>query len=297
MDATLWQRLVHGVCRLYQSPEFERFAGPDWPRRIMRMAVTDRLHAKQGRSIGRLNLESQGHRLVVYLKRHYRLPWWHGLWTLLRPGAGWSPALQEWEHLRWAREQGLPVPEAVAAGEFIGPWGRLQSFLAVKELTGMLPLHQAIPAAAAKLDSSTFRRWKYGLAIEIARLAAELHRRRRFHKDFYLCHFYVPDEDTVRLPRWRGRVHLIDLHRLGYHRWTWPFWLVKDLGQLWYSSEVPGVHPRDRLFFWRVYCKANAWARTVPWLLLCIRLKAWNYRRHSRRGGRRSLPQGVRAAT
>src|SRR5262249_35677617 len=106
MEATFWQRLVHGVCRLRQTPKFERFAGPDWPRRIMAMAVTDHLHAKQGRSIGRLALEAEGHRLVVYLKRHYRLPWWHGLWTLLRPSAGWSPALQEWEHLRWAREQG-----------------------------------------------------------------------------------------------------------------------------------------------------------------------------------------------
>jgi heptose I phosphotransferase len=290
MEATFWRRLFRGVRRLHRSDEFEQLAGPGWADRIMGLAVTDRLHVKQGRSIGRLVLESEGRSLVVYLKRHYRLPWWHGLLALLRPGAGWSPALQEWEHLRWARAQRLPVPEAVAGGEFIGPWGRLQSFLAVKELTGMLPLHQAIPAAAARLDSATFRRWKRGLAAELARLAAALHRRRRFHKDLYLCHFYVTEEDTGRLPDWRGRVRLIDLHRLGRHRRTWPLWLAKDLAQLWYSSEVAGVTDRDRLGFWRAYRRENPQASGRPWLLTWVRLKAWSYRRHSRRGGRRSLP-------
>src|SRR5262249_40188095 len=142
MSGTFWRRLVHGVRRLRHEPRWARLAGPGWAERIMATAVTDRLHVKQGRSIGRLVLETEGARLVVYLKRHYRLAWWSGLGALLRPGGNWSPALQEWEHLAWARAEGLPVPTAVAGGEYIGPWGRLQSFLAIEELTGMLPLHQ-----------------------------------------------------------------------------------------------------------------------------------------------------------
>jgi len=291
MEANFWRRLFRGVRRVPPSRELEQFAGPDWADRIMAMAVTDRLHEKQGRSIGRLALESNGRSLVVYLKRHYHLPRRHGLLALLRPSAGWSPALQEWDHLRWAQAQGLPVPEVVAGGEFIGPWGRLQSFLAVKELTGMLPLHEAIPAAASQLAPAEFCRWKRGLAVEMARLAAALHRQRRFHKDLYLCHFYVAAEDTARLVAWPGRVRLIDLHRLGHHPWTWPWWLVKDLGQLWYSSEVPGVSGRDRVFFWRAYRKANPEVWASGWLRALIALRAWSYRRHSRRGGRRSLPQ------
>jgi heptose I phosphotransferase len=256
----------------------------------MNMAVTDRLHVKQGRSIGRLVLQSDGRSLVVYLKRHYRLPRWYGLLALLRPSVGWSPALQEWAHLRWAQAQGLPVPQVVAGGEFVGPWCRLQSFLAVKELTGMLPLHEAIPAAARKLPPGEFARWKRGLAREMARLAAALHCRYHFHKDLYLCHFYVAAEDTAHSVVWPGRVRLIDLHRLGHHRWTWPWWLAKDLGQLWYSSEILGVHGRDRVSFWRAYCQANPRVRASRWLRVLIGLKAWSYRRHSRRGGRRSLP-------
>lgn len=283
MKETLWHRLVRGVRRLRQGPGWEQFAGTDWPDRIMHVAVTDQFHAKQGRSTGRLVMQGEDQRLVVYLKRHYRLPWWHGLLAMLRPEGSWSPALQEWNHLHWARSQGLPVPEAMAAAEYIGPWGRLQSFLAVKELTDMLPLHQAIPVAAQRLDPATLRRWKRGLVQEMARLTRELHQRRWFHKDLYLCHFYILEQDTYHVPVWRGRVHLIDLHRLGYHPWSWRRWQSKDLAQLLYSSDVAGVDARDRLRFWHVYFQGKRrglWA----WCLRCwVRLKWWSYRRHNRR--------------
>jgi heptose I phosphotransferase len=278
---------VRGERRLRQQPYWADLAGPDWADRIMDVAATDRFHAKQGRTIARWEVGSNGRRLVVYLKRHYRLPWWSGLLALFRPGANWSPALQEWEHLEWARDRGLPVPVAAAGGEFVGPWGRLQSFLAVEELTGMLPLHEAVPAAAARLDPRTFLCWKRGLVAEMARLTLELHRRRWFHKDLYLCHFYVAAADTARLPNWRGRVQMIDLHRLGYHPWTWPWWRVKDLGQLLYSSGVSGVTARDRLRFWRFYCGADRRGRAARRLRHLVRLRAWGYEHRKRARGLR----------
>src|SRR5262249_50700342 len=151
-----------------------------------------------------------GRRLVVYLKRHYRLPWWDGLVAALWPDAGRSPAVQEWRHLQWARAEGLPVPRAAAPGEFLRPRLRLRSFIAVEELTDMLPLHEAIPAAAERLAPPDFLAWKRGLVAEMVRITRALHDRRRFHKDLYLCHFYVAEADTARVPvDWVGRVHLI----------------------------------------------------------------------------------------
>ena len=111
----------------------------------------------------------------------------------------------------WAAAHGVPVPAVVAAGEFLGPAGKLRSFLAIEELTGMLALHHAIPLAGRQLDAPTFRRWKTGLAGEVARIARLMHERAQFHKDFYLCHFFIPRQDTLRVPVWQGRVHLIDL--------------------------------------------------------------------------------------
>ena len=253
----------------------------------MGAAVTDRLHAKQGRSTGRLILDVNGRRLAVYLKRHYRLPRWRGLLAVLWAGAGWSPAWQEYRHLEWARRHGLPVPAAVAAGEYLGPWGKLQSFLAVEELTGMVPLHEAIPAAAVALAPPQFETWKRSLGTELARLTRELHGRRWFHKDLYLCHFYVDEADTASLPNWSGRVYLIDLHRLGHHPWTWRFWQIKDIAQLLYSSEVRGVTARDRLHFWRVYLGAERGDSMTSWLRRCILLKWRRYQTHNTRRARR----------
>lgn len=279
---SFWQRLAWGVRRLRQRADWPGFAGPDWAERIMTTAVTDRSHAKQGRTTGRWILQADGRRLAVYLKRHYELPWWRGLLAALWPDGGWSPALQEWRHLQWAQSQGMPVPATVAAGEYIGPWGRLQSFLAVEELADMSPLHEAIPAAQANMPPQMFRRWKQGLTTELARLTRALHGRRWFHKDLYLCHFFIPNEDLDQLPTsWKGRVFVIDLHRLGHHSLGWRVWQVKDLAQLLYSSEVAGVHVRDRLWFWREYLQGDRRSRTERWLRRFVLLKWRRYRRHN----------------
>jgi heptose I phosphotransferase len=255
----------------------------DWP-------VTDRFHAKQGRSIGRLVLEAGGRRLSVYLKRHYRLPARHGWGARLWPWADWSPGVQELRHLQWAQAQGIPVGRPVAAGEWLGPGGQLSGFLAVEELDGMLPLHEAVPLAAARLDPPAFQAWKAGLATEMARLARMLHDRQHYHNDLYLCHYYVREADIDRPPTaWPGRLFLIDFHRLGHHTWLGPWFRLKDLAQLLYSSEVAGVGVRDRVRFWRAYCAGLGWSqRWRAWVRSAVVGRGGLYRRHNakRKAGR-----------
>jgi hypothetical protein len=278
---TWWQRLTRGVRRLYARTDWSGFAGTDWPDRIMQADVTDDFNAKQGRSTGRWVLETAGKQLAVYLKRHYELPWWHGLGAVLWPNADWSPGMLERTNLEWARSCGLPVPKVVAAGEFIGPYGKLQSFLAIEELTDMLPLHEAIPLASRQLDTATFRRWKAGLTREIARLAHGLHDRYFFHKDLYLCHFFIARADITHVPTWTNRVFLIDFHRLTNHSLTRPFWITKDLGQLLYSSEVEGIDARDRLRFWHAYLGASRHTWLGRMMRRIILLRGRRYREHN----------------
>ncbi|HWG44234.1 MAG TPA: lipopolysaccharide kinase InaA family protein [Gemmataceae bacterium] len=288
---SLWRRLRHGIRRLCHRVDWPLFTGPDWADHIMDVTVTDRFHAKQGRSTGRWVLrasaedDARSHRLAVYLKRHYELPWWQGLLATLWPRRGWSPALQEWQHLEWARQQGVPVPEVVAAAEYIGPRGKLRSFLAVEELAGMLCVNEAISLAAVRQDAALFRQWKRTLAAEMARLARMLHDRRCFHKDLYLCHFYIARDDTFAIPLdgWRGRVYLIDLHRLAHHPRTWRIWQTKDLAQLLYSSDIVGVDARDRLYFWRAYRGPEPRRPGGGWLRRFVRFKWQRYRHHNAR--------------
>jgi heptose I phosphotransferase len=272
---------------VYCLPDWPRFAGADWLDRIMAVPTPDRFHAKQGRSIGRWTLTSDaGETLVVYLKRHFELPWRHGRLAQLFPGRAWSPGLQEWEHLRWAEREGLPVPRAWAAGELRGPGDKLQSFLAVEELAGMLPLHEAIPLASERLDAAMFGGWKRGLIAECARLTRELHRRRAFHKDLYLCHFYIAEADT-RVPptSWSGRVVVIDFHRLARHRFGWQWYAVKDLAQWVYSADVPGMTAADNDHFWAEY-RSGDWGNVShppEWVWRAAGWKASRYRRHHER--------------
>jgi heptose I phosphotransferase len=278
--SSLWRRLTRGRRLVRHDPDWPAFAGPGWADRVMAESVPDRFHAKQGRSIGRWTLSHDGRTLVVYLKRHYVLPRRHGLLAAIRPSRAWSPGLQEWEHLNWARANGFPVPRTPAVGELLDPWGRLQSFLAVEELPDMLPLHEAIPLAQRRLPAAKFARWKRGLIAELARLARELHRRSAFHQDLYLCHFYVADADCAAVPAaWPGRVFMIDFHRLARRRLGRRWWQAKDLAQLLYSTfGVPGVTPRDRARFWKLY---HAGASAPRWLRSLAVWKAERYARHN----------------
>ena len=295
-QGTWWKRLTRGVRYFRARADWAAFAGADWQDRILVLPVTDDHHAKQGRSTGRLILERAGQRLPVYLKRHFHLPRWHGWLATLWPRGAWSPGMRERRNLLDAAAHGLPVPKVVAAGEWIGPRGKLQSFLAIEELVGMRPLHRAIPQAKERMTPAEFCRWKQGLAAEMARLARLLHERRCYHKDFYLCHFYIPAVDTSRTPSdWLNHVHVIDLHRMHRHRWTWPVWLLKDLGGLLYSTDVAGVTPRDRLRFWRAYWPSRGHSWRERFWAWCVRLKSANYRRHNAKRKLGSpLPNGER---
>lgn len=295
--SSLWHRLLRGVRLLRRQADWDRFAGDGWPDRVMDEPNTDREFRKQGRTIGRTVFTDGPDQLRVYVKRHFKLGRLAGLLATLFPNRAWSPGLQEWQKLNWAKAQGLPVPRAVAAGQFVGPWGRLQGFLAVEELHGMQPLHEAIPMASRTLPPAAFARWKRGLTAELARLARELHSRDVYHKDLYFCHFYIPEVLTQSVPRvWTNRVVMIDLHRLARHTITGTWWQVKDLAQLLFSSEVEGVTPRDRVRFWKLY--RGGWPDgrgPSARLARFIRWKSRFYKRHRARNPN-AVPDNRRAA-
>ena len=269
--------------KFYSSPEWVAHYGEDWTSRVLDIGVTDRFHSKQGRSVGRITVPRNDGKpeLSFYLKRHYKLSFWEGLMGWLFPKKAWSPALQEFHHLATARQLGLQVPETIAAVEFIGPGMRLRSALAVRELDNMIPLHEAIPLAFARQAPQAFRRWKKSLVSEMARMSRILHDRNWFHKDLYLCHFYIDKNHTYKTPNWRDKVVLIDLHRLSCHTWTSQVWKIKDLAQLIYSSEIEGVDDRDRLEFWRCYRDLGPRSALDQVLLYVIKLKWGRYKRHN----------------
>ncbi len=281
---TLWSRIRQGTSWTWIAEQHQPALPVDLAATVMDLDATDRLHAKQGRSTARVVFHGPDGPLPVYLKRHYRLAWRERLAALVDPTGKHTPGGAEFAHLARARELGVRVPEVVAAGERIGPGGLVQSFLMVAELTGCEPLHEAIPTLQATLEPTQFAKLKRELAIEMASITATLHASKMFHKDLYLCHYYL---DMSLTEPAGSRLRLIDLHRLGEHRWTAFRWRLKDLGQLVYSTVgVTGVNRRDLLRFWRHY--RETMGLTFPrWQMWLVGQKAARYVDHNeRRGGR-----------
>jgi heptose I phosphotransferase len=276
---TLWSRLVRGTRWTWLDERFRDALPPDLAETIMVLDARDRLHAKQGRSTARVVFHGPDGPLPVYLKRHFRLPWTARLAAILNPGGRHTPGSAEFLHLERARGLGVAVPEVVAVGERIGPWGQLQGFLMVAELTGWQELNVALPGLSARLDRHTFEALKRDIVREMAEITAALHRARVFHKDLYLCHFFL---DEARVRESGRRLALIDLHRLGEHRW-WPDrWRWKDLGQLLYSTEgVAGITPRDALRFW-VHYRRLVPLRSPRRQLRMVAWKAARYLKHNK---------------
>ena len=276
---SLAQRLVRGTRWVWFSDEYRAALPADLGDTVMVLETTDRLHAKQGRSTARVRFDSPWGPLSVYLKRHFELPWRARLAALLFPAGTHTPAAAEWAHLTRARGLGIAVPDVVAAGERIGPWGTLQSFLMVADLVGYLPLNEALPQLKKRLSAADFDRLKRDLVAEMAAITAKLHGANVFHKDLYLCHFFVDPSLNAPLGR---RLTLIDLHRLGEHRWSAPRWLVKDLAQLLFSTfAVSGINDRDRARFWWHYRKLRK-LRAARLRALWVRAKAARYASHNR---------------
>jgi heptose I phosphotransferase len=255
---SFWHRLLRGSRWTWIDERFRAALPADLDARVMSLESRDRYHAKQGRSTARVVFHAPSGPLPVYLKRHFRLPWRQRLAALFDPAGGHSPGAAEWHHLQRVRALGIAVPEPIAAGERIGPWARLQSFLMVADLVDHQPLHEAIPALQRQLDPATFRAWKRTVIAALTAITATLHRARLFHKDLYLCHFFVdtrrPERVAARGTASELRLTLIDLHRLGHHPLRAGRWRRKDLGQLLFSTYgVPGIDDHDRVRFWSRY--------------------------------------------
>jgi heptose I phosphotransferase len=234
----------------------------------------DRYVEKQGRSTGRYRLSIAGETLSLYVKKHSRLSWWRRMIT----AAGSFAGPNEWRNLQTAAALGVRVPESVFVGT--GQTHECGSVLAVRELEGYLPLHEYVPGPLSRLPEPARHRRKRALIARLADAVRRLHRNFYYHRDLYLCHFYLRDDPTA--PDGLDLV-VIDFGRLLRSRLR--RWQVKDLAGLLYSSGVSGVSRTDRLRFFKSYLAVERLDRRSKRLARQVLAKAERYRRHNARRG------------
>jgi tRNA A-37 threonylcarbamoyl transferase component Bud32 len=280
----LFHRFFTCFRKIEANEGFLKSMDTNWTDEIFEYELTDRLFVKQGRSIVRWTVdEADPESLVVFLKRHYKNSRWKGFLATLFPSNAWTASTEEAGNLKIANSLGIRIPVIAAVGEYIDPGFQLRGFIAIEELKGMLALHEAIPLAFTNLNADDFRSWKDGLIKEVARITECLHRHQYFHRDLYLCHFFILESDCSIVPHsWHQQVTTIDFHRLKKQKWTAFRARIKDLAQLLYSTmDVPGIDESDRTKFRQAYEAIAGTSSTSFWN--AVRRKADRYWQHNQK--------------
>jgi heptose I phosphotransferase len=180
-----------------------------------------------------LDADWEGRKFRLHIKRY------HAAREKVLPGDEEAVAIQALE-----KEQIPTVP-------LVG-WGSLsdgRSFVITEDLAGY--------QAADKLVQS-------GLPFEkvinpTADLTAKLHARGLHHRDLYLCHFFVNENDPTD-------VRLIDaarVARLG-NIFTRQRWIRKDLAQFWYSTLALPITDEHRMAWMQRYSEQRGMPSPQP---------------------------------
>ena len=171
----------------------------------------------------------------VYLKRH-----WSD--TPARTMAPFKEAYSEWGNIQELKNNGIPVPDAMAVGDGIIN-GHSCAFILMKEVPGI----QADEFIEQNFDSLSSPEL-YEFMRKLGVFAAQFHKLGYNHRDFYLCHTFVHKESG-------GYVfHLIDLQRVQKRQFMRRRWIVKDLAQFNYSA-LKLVDEEGRRIFYDTWCE------------------------------------------
>jgi len=157
-------------------------------------------------------------------------------------------AENEYRAIRRLEFMGVPTMTVRAyASRGSKPCG-MESFLVTDEITGHISLEDFCRSWPQKPPSSEL---KHCLIECLAEICGRMHYAGINHRDCYLCHFLL-DEEEFR----RGRVLLrvLDLHRAQDHGWFIPTQMqVKDVAGIFFSAMDLGLGKRSALRFMAVY--------------------------------------------
>lgn len=250
--------------------------GLDTFERFMGLSAHTVVRAVPGRSTVRVEFGAPNTaNLVGYLKRYERgylsagqrcLRW------LRWPGSD-DEAAREWRKILLLRQHGFRTAEPMALGQLRSGGIVRESFLLQREISGGMAADEYLLKHRA--DAPPARRWT--LLRQIGELAGRFLRAGFIHKDLYLKHVFVAEQDG------RLDLFLIDLQRVLGPRRHRERWLLKDLGALGFSALVhakgsrtdllrlylgyagrPRLQETDKLLIPRIWNRIRSFTRRRP---------------------------------
>lgn len=196
---------------------------------------------------GRRTLRFNLGKASFFIKIHQGVGWLEIFKNLTQVKLPVLGASNEYRAIRKLEQLGVKTMTIAGFGERGLNPAKKQSFIITEELQNTISLEDfCVNWAKQKPDYIL----KMGLIKKVAKIARCLHQNGVNHRDFYLCHFLLQQEDLVA-----GHVnlYLIDLHRAQIRRKTPRRWLLKDLAGLYFSAMDIGLSKKDIFRFLKHY--------------------------------------------
>lgn len=186
-----------------------------------------------------------------FAKIHYGVGWREILKNLVVLKVPVLGADNEWCAIRRLNELGVETMTSVGFGSRGLNPARRESFILTEAIEDAISLEdycanwpQKPPLFVTKLR----------LLRELASISSTLHSNGICHRDYYLCHFLLHDQDAFREGRIeKPKLSLIDLHRAMIRHRLPTRWVVKDIAGLYFSALHIGLTQRDFLRFVKLY--------------------------------------------
>ena len=196
---------------------------------------------------GRRTLQFERAGKSYFAKLHFGIGWPEVLKNLLSGRLPITSARNEWQAIRHLEQHDIGTMTLAGYGERGWNPAKIESFVLTDELTDTVSLETLAIEWATTPPSPHFRR---AILHELARVARVMHGSGMNHRDFYLCHFLLPNTQREQS---RVRLHLIDLHRAQIRHQTPYRWQLKDMAGLYFSAMDAGFNRRHLLRFARLY--------------------------------------------
>lgn len=200
---------------------------------------------REGRRTLRVILQDR----PFFLKEHRGVGWGEIIKNLTQLRLPVLGAEREFDAIRLLEQADIDTLSVAAFGARGHNPARRHSFLLTDELTGMISLEELGEQWRLHPGSVRFKRT---LIRRVAEIARRMHDAGVNHRDFYLCHFLMPQEDAEK-ENSQGLLHLIDMHRSRLGNPLPERWRIKDLGGIYFSVARLGFTRRDLLRFVRAY--------------------------------------------
>lgn len=200
---------------------------------------------------GRLTQRIQIGKKNYFIKQHSGVGWKEIFKNLLQGRLPVISAKNEWLAIQKLQSLQVATPEIVAYGERGQNPARRESFILMEELAPTISLENFCQNWAQTKPSINLKRQ---LIARVAKIAAQLHQNGINHRDFYICHFLLNENDVQQNLL---KLYLIDLHRAQIRHVTPTRWIIKDLVGLYFSSKDIGLTQRDLYRFMKAYGKKS----------------------------------------